>query len=71
MEKDEFLEYLTPDLWSEEKKDELPGRTKQEIYSVLLALGIIMETSDSRVNVPEIYLYGFGLKRKGGIRRPK
>ena len=71
MEKDEFLEYLAPDLWSEEKKDELPGRTKQEIYSVLLALGIIMETSDSRVNVPEIYLYGFGLKRKGGIRRPK
>ena len=31
----------------------------------------VMETPDNRVNVPEIYLYGFGLKRKGGIRRPK
>lgn len=71
MDKEEFLEYLIPDLWPEEKREELPGRTKQEIYDVLLTLGIIMETPDNRVNVPEIYLYGFGLKRKGGIRRPK
>ena len=42
-----------------------------EIFDMLLTLGIIMETNDGRVNVPEIYLYGFGLKRKGGIKRKK
>lgn len=71
MDKEEFLGYLDPDLWPKEKRQELPGKTNQEIYDVLLTLGIIMETSDKRINVPEIYLYGFGLKRKGGIRRPK
>lgn len=71
MDKAEFLNYLKPELWSEDKREELPGQTKQEIYDVLLTLGIIMETPDNRVNIPEIYLYGFELKRKGGIKRPK
>lgn len=68
MEKDEFLAMLKPEYWEE---NEVPGRTDSEIFSILLTLGIIMETNDGRVNVPEIYLYGFGLKRKGGIKRPK
>ena len=38
---------------------------------VLMTLGIVMKTADERVNIPEIYLHGFGLKRKGGIKRPK
>lgn len=71
MDKREFLSYLEPSFWPKGKRDELPGRSKEEIYEALLTLGIIMETSDNRINVPEIYLYGFGLKRKGGIKRPK
>lgn len=34
-------------------------------------LGIFIETIDGRMNVPEIYLHGFGLKRRGGIKRPR
>ena len=71
MERKEFLGYLKPELWPDDKKDELPGKTSEEILEALLAMGIIMETVDNRINVPEIYLHGFGLKRKGGIKRPK
>lgn len=71
MDKKEFLEYLNPLLWPEEKQCELPGKTNVEILEALLAMGIVMETLDNRINVPEIYLHGFKLKRKGGIKRPK
>jgi hypothetical protein len=36
----------------------------------MLQIGILRLTTDKRIHVPDIYLYGFGLKRKGGIRRP-
>ena len=49
----------------------MPGKTNMEILDVLLTLGVVMKTTDGRINVPEIYLHGFGLKRKGGIKRPK
>ncbi|HBA48841.1 MAG TPA: hypothetical protein DCZ91_13815 [Lachnospiraceae bacterium] len=71
MEQKEFLGYLSPELWHEEDRDRLPGRTAQEILDVLLDLGIVMQATDGRINVPELYLHGFGLKRKGGIKRPK
>lgn len=71
MEKEEFMSLLNPDFWDDEQRSELPGKTGEEILEALLVLGIVMETSDGRINVPEIYLYGFGLKRKGGIKRPK
>ena len=71
MEKKEFMSYLNPVLWPEERRCELPGKSGEEILEALLGLGIVMETTDNRINVPEIYLHGFGLKRKGGIKRPQ
>lgn len=71
MGRDEFLNYLQPELWPAESRQKLPGRDASEILEALAALGIIMEIPKHRINVPEIYLYGFGLKRKGGIKRPK
>ena len=68
---EEFLSYLTPENWPEEERKNLPGKTNMEILDVLLTLGVVMKTTDGRINVPEIYLHGFGLKRKGGIKRPK
>jgi len=43
----------------------------KQIAQDLLDLAILRQTSDGRIHVPDIYLYGFRLKRKGGIRRPK
>jgi len=37
----------------------------------LVELGIIEKRSDDRINIPEIYMYGFGMKRRGGIKRPR
>lgn len=71
MAREEFLEYLSPEVWPAAERDKLPGRTKEEVFRVLLELGIVMQASDGRINVAEIYLYGFELKRKGGIKRPK
>ncbi len=70
MEREEFLDYLSPEHWQEER-DRLPGKNSFEILQALLELGIVMQSPDGRINVPELYLYGFGLKRKGGIKRPK
>ncbi len=71
MDIDEFLDYLHPENWTESERDKLPGKSNIEILEVLVTLGIVMKTADNRINFPEIYLHGFGLKRKGGIKRPK
>ncbi len=71
MDKEEFLTYLRPENWSETERGKLPGSTDLEILEVLMTLGIVMKTADDRINVPEIYLHGFGLKRRGGIKRPR
>jgi len=44
---------------------------KDRLIEYLISLGIFRETPDKRIHVPDIYLFGFGLKRKGGIRRPR
>ena len=46
-----------------------PANTIDELMALLLSLGIIIIGTDDRINMPEIYLHGFGLKRKGGLRR--
>jgi len=38
---------------------------------LLLKLGIFRRTKNERLHVPDIYLFGFELKRKGGIPRPQ
>lgn len=70
MERTEFLGYLSPENWPVEERRKLPGKSNIDILETLKALGIVMETADDRINIPEIYLHGFGLKRKGGIKRP-
>ena len=48
-----------------------PAKTPSGMEDELIALGIIQRTTDARINMPEIYLHGFRLKRKGGIRHVK
>jgi hypothetical protein len=37
----------------------------------LIQLGVVESRLDGRINIPEIYLYGFQVKRSGGVKRPK
>lgn len=71
MERSEFLKYLSPENWPVNERETLPGTTPNELLEALENLGIFFETEDERINTPEIYLHGFGLKRRGGIKRPR
>lgn len=44
-----------------------PVRTVEELMNLLMSLGIIQKNTDGRINMPEIYLHGFGLQPKGWI----
>jgi hypothetical protein len=69
MQKTIFLDAVKSTIWSPEKQ---PPVTKPEgILQYLLQLGVVESRSDGRINIPEIYLYGFGVKRSGGVKRPK
>ncbi len=43
----------------------------EAVIDHLLRIGVFRIMPDQRIHIPDIYLYGFGLKRSGGIRRPK
>lgn len=69
IQQSKFLEALTATEWSELGK--FPTTKAEEVLKYLLQLGIVESRSDGRINMPEIYLYGFKVKRQGGIKRPK
>ncbi len=69
MLREEFANLLKRTQWERESR---PRHSQPErIIDDLLGLGIIRETADKRIHVPDIYLYGFELKRRGGIKRPQ
>ena len=37
-------------------------------FEELLRIGVLADR-DGRIDVPDVYRYGFGIKRKGGTRR--
>ena len=57
--------------WSDKTGKKPPTYKATEVLKYLLQLGILENRSDGRINMPEIYLYGFQAKRSGGIKRPK
>jgi len=72
MERSEFRKLIRGLTWRElpesfTAKTDRPGW----LIDYLVSLGILRETADKRIHVPDIYLWGFDLKRKGGIRRPR
>lgn len=64
-----FLNAIDMTRWTDEDRKKLPSQTEIGLFDVLMKLGIVYLASDGRVNVPEIYLHGFGMKRRGGLRR--
>ncbi len=54
-----------------EKVDERPPETSGHgLLQLLMELGIFYARTDGRIDARDLYLKGFGLKRKGGVRRP-
>lgn len=47
------------------------GSDGDAVFEDLERLGVLKVRTDGRVDVPDIYRYGFGIKRKGGVARPR
>lgn len=71
MNKTAFLQYLAIENWSDKDQEVLPATSPEELLDALEGLGIFYETEDGRINTPEIYLHGFGLKRRGRNQTPE
>jgi hypothetical protein len=41
------------------------------VIEELVGLGVLSIRPDGRIDVPDIYRYGFGIKRKGGVAKPR
>ncbi len=55
---------------SEAEKERPPFADPRELLDYIIEVGILSERrSDGRVDVPDLFLYGLGLKRKGGVSR--
>jgi hypothetical protein len=56
--------------WNNQTQDSKPPAPgSRELIDYLIELGIFRERSPERIDVPDIYLSGLGLKRKGGVIR--
>lgn len=47
------------------------GVDGEAVLREFVELGVMSERPDGRIDVPDIYRYGFGILRKGGVRRPQ
>jgi hypothetical protein len=47
------------------------GSDGEQVIRSLIELGVVSERPDGRIDVPDIYRYGFGILRKGGVKRPR
>lgn len=55
--------------WGQGDDIRSPAGSASELTDYLVELGIFRKRKESRVDVPDIYLFGLGLRRKGGVRR--
>jgi len=54
--------------WSPEG-DRPPGNDAEELLTSLLELGVVRARTKDDFDVPDLYLHGLGLKRRGGVAR--
>ena len=47
------------------------GSDGEAVLRALIDLGAASERPDGRIDIPDIYRYGFGILRRGGVKRPR
>jgi hypothetical protein len=63
---------LTPGFgknWGSQPDVPPPASDARELVEYLIEIGVFRERSDGRIDVPDLFLAGLGLKRKGGVRQ--
>jgi hypothetical protein len=49
--------------------DVLPTDNAEDLVDYLVEVGIFRERTGKKIDVPDLFLSGLGLKRKGGVRK--
>lgn len=52
-------------------RDDGFGTDGEAVLDELMRLGVAKQREDNRIDIPDLYRYGYGIKRKGGVARPK
>jgi hypothetical protein len=55
--------------WGAKQGVSPPADSAHEMVDYLVEVGIFRDRSDGRIDVPDLFLAGLGLKRKGGVVR--
>lgn len=55
--------------WGAQPDVLLPASDPRELVDYLIEIGVFRARSDGRIDVPDLFLAGLGLKRKGGVRQ--
>ncbi len=65
---DRHLERGFGETWSQGEARP-PATSGRELVEYLVEVGIFRARADGRIDAPDLFLAGLGLKRKGGVRR--
>ncbi|MFO0553025.1 MAG: hypothetical protein U0271_31855 [Polyangiaceae bacterium] len=52
--------------WSRAAESRLPP---SDVFDELMRLGVLSDRGGDRIDIPDVFRYAFGIKRKGGVRR--
>ncbi|WP_299755957.1 hypothetical protein [uncultured Chloroflexus sp.] len=71
--REEWIAILATD-WTQwrndtQEKQRPPHQTPAEFLDLLLELGVCRERPDGRIDVPDLFLHGLAIKRRGGVKR--
>ncbi len=56
---------------AESSGDDGYGHDGEGVLNDLVGLGVLKVRDDGRIDVPDLYRYGYGIRRKGGVARPR
>jgi len=66
---DRRIENTWDEPWVKGQTIQLPAGSARELVDYLVEVGIFRERSDGRIDVPDLFLAGLALRRRGGVRR--
>jgi hypothetical protein len=66
---EDLLDQSWKDPWGQSSDISPPEDQPRELIEYLVEVGIFRARTGGRIDVPDLFLAGLGLKRKGGVRK--
>ena len=57
--------------WNSQREIRPPAEDSRGFVNYLVELGVMRQRGDGRLDTPDLYQFGLGLIRRGGVRRIK